>query len=219
MTTKNLFLKLLSAKSITPNDGGLIEFIEKYLDDYQTIRVDKNGVKNILLYKKFGEGKHLCFAGHLDVVPVGIGWDSDPFVPKEENGKIFARGTQDMKSGICAFLKAVKDTKKFNGTLSILLTSDEEGEAKHGTIEVLKHLKNIKFLPDFAVIAEPTCDSEFGDVIKIGRRGSINGKLTLNGIGGHAAYPYKAKNPIKKSFFTKQLSPTMNRRVVLIYRQ
>ena len=193
---KELFFKLLSFRSITPDDGGAIDFIKKYMDDFEAIRIDKNGVKNLFLYRNFGIGKHLCFAGHLDVVPPGDGWSSDPFVPVEKNGFIYARGAQDMKSGVCAFLKASKELKSFNGTLSILLTSDEEGDAKYGTVEVLKYLKERDFLPDFAVVAEPTCERVFGDTIKIGRRGSINGRLELYGKQGHAAYPKKATNPV-----------------------
>ncbi len=196
MDIEELFFKLLSFKSVTPDDDGAFDFIEKYMEEFEVVRVNKNGVKNLFLYRKFGEGEHLCFAGHIDVVPPGDGWSSDPFVPTEKNGYIYARGTQDMKSGVCAFLKACKECKNFKGILSILLTSDEEGDAFFGTIEVLKYLKDKDFLPDFAVVAEPTCDKIFGDTIKIGRRGSINGLLKLKGKQGHAAYPQKAINPI-----------------------
>ena len=196
MDIKELFFKLLGFKSITPDDGGALDFIEEYMSGFEALRVDKNGVKNLFLYKKFKDGKHLCFAGHVDVVPPGEGWRSDPFVPTEKDGYIYARGSQDMKSGVCAFLKACKEVKEFDGTLSILLTSDEEGDAKYGTVEVLKELKKRDFLPDFTVVAEPTSERVFGDTIKIGRRGSINGKLELFGKQGHAAYPKKATNPI-----------------------
>ena len=192
----DLFIKLLSAKSITPDDGGLMDFIEEYLSDFEAIRIDKNGVKNLFLTKKFGEGEHLCFAGHVDVVPPGDGWESDPFTPKIENGLIFARGAQDMKSGVAAFVEAIKESKEFNGRLSILLTSDEEGDAKYGTKIVLEYLKEKNLLPDFAVVAEPTCEEYFGDAIKIGRRGSINGVLKVFGKQGHAAYPSKSINVV-----------------------
>jgi len=198
MTINELFIKLLKFKSITPNDDGAMEFIKEYLNDFETIEINKNGVKNLFLYKKFSDGEHLCFAGHIDVVPAGDGWDTDPFEPTIKDDKIFARGTQDMKSGVAAFLYAAKHTKNFNGTLSILLTSDEEGEAKYGTIEVLKYLKEKNFLPDYSIVAEPTCEKEFGDAIKIGRRGSINGIIELFGKQGHAAYPEKSINPIHK---------------------
>lgn len=197
MELKELFFKLLSFKSITPDDDGAMDFIEDYMKDFQAVRVDKEGVKNLFLYKRFGDGEHLCFAGHIDVVPPGEGWSEDPFTPVEKGGFVYARGSQDMKSGVAAFLKACKDTKEFKGTLSILLTSDEEGDAYHGTIEVLKYLKEEDFLPDFTVVAEPTCEKAFGDTIKIGRRGSINGILKLYGKQGHAAYPEKSVNPIE----------------------
>ena len=192
----DLFLKLLSAKSITPDDGGLMDFIEEYLSDFEAIRVDRGGVKNLFLTKKFGDGEHLCFGGHVDVVPPGDGWESDPFTPKIEDGKIYARGAQDMKSGLAAFLCAIKETKEFNGRLSILLTSDEEGDAIYGTKIVLEELKKQNLLPDYAIVAEPTCEIIFGDAIKIGRRGSNNGVVRVFGKQGHAAYPAKAINAV-----------------------
>jgi succinyl-diaminopimelate desuccinylase len=104
-----------------------------------------------------------------------------------------------MKSGVAAFVQACKDIEHFEGTLSVLLTSDEEGEAKYGTQIMLEHLKEIGFLPDCCIVAEPTCETVFGDAIKIGRRGSINGVIEKHGMQGHAAYPEKATNPIHKS--------------------
>lgn len=196
MKTVELFKFMVGSKSQTPDDGGLLDFIQNYLDDFEAIRVDVEGVKNLFLYKKFAEGDHLCFAGHVDVVPAGEGWDSDPYIATERDGYIYGRGTQDMKSGIATFVQAIKDTKHFNGTLSLLLTSDEEGEGTYGTIEVLNYLKEKNMLPDFAVVAEPTCERVFGDAIKVGRRGSINGYITLRGKQGHAAYPEKSINPI-----------------------
>jgi succinyl-diaminopimelate desuccinylase len=192
----DLFLRLLSFKSVTPDDGGSLKFIEDYLDDFEATYINKGGVKNLFLTKRFGDGKHLCFAGHVDVVPAGDGWESNPFVPKIEYGYIYARGTQDMKSGVATFVQALKDTKEFDGRLSILLTSDEEGEAKYGTQIVLEYLKEIDMLPDSCIVAEPTCEFVFGDAIKVGRRGSINGVLTIHGKQGHAAYPEKAINPV-----------------------
>ncbi len=193
----DLFLKLLATKSVTPDDGGLLSYIENYLEDFEATWINEGGVKNLWLTKKFGEGKHLCFAGHVDVVPAGEGWDTNPFVPVIKDGYIYARGTQDMKSGVAAFVQAVRDMDDdFSGRLSLLLTSDEEGDGTYGTQIVLKHLKEINLLPDYCIIAEPTCEVEMGDAIKIGRRGSINGYLTLKGKQGHAAYPEKAINPI-----------------------
>ena len=192
----DLFIKLLSAESVTPDDAGLLDFIQDYLKDYEATRVDKNGVKNLFLTKKFGDGEHLCFAGHVDVVPAGEGWSSNPFVPKIEDGKIYARGAQDMKSGVAAFVQAMKETTEFRGRLSLLLTSDEEGDAFYGTKIVLEELKKQNLLPDYAIVAEPTCEELFGDAIKIGRRGSVNGVLKLKGKQGHAAYPAKSVNVV-----------------------
>jgi succinyl-diaminopimelate desuccinylase len=198
MTTIELFKKLLQFHSITPNDDGAFEFIKSYLPEFEVIEQHINETKNLFLYKKFGEGVHLNFAGHIDVVPPGEGWSSDPFDPEVEGDVIYARGTQDMKSGVAASLYALRHTNGFDGTLSILLTSDEEGDAKDGTIKMLEHLKEIDFLPDYSIVAEPTCEREFGDAIKVGRRGSINGIITVQGVQGHAAYPETTDNPINK---------------------
>lgn len=196
MQVLELFKKLVETKSETPNDGGLLDFIESYLPEFSAVRVDVEDVKNLFIYKKFGDGEHLCFAGHVDVVPAGDNWDTDPYELVEKDGYLFGRGTQDMKSGVAGFVQAVKDANSFNGTLSLLLTSDEEGDAFYGTIKVLEYLKETNQLPDAVIVAEPTCEENFGDAIKVGRRGSINGYLTLKGKQGHAAYPEKAINPI-----------------------
>lgn len=193
-----LFQKLLQYRSITPNDEGIYDFIEEYLgDSWEIIKLDINNVKNRFYYKKMGDlDEHLCFAGHIDVVPPGEGWSVDPFEAEIKDGIIMARGAQDMKSGVAAFLYACKNIKNFNGTLSILLTSDEEGDAIDGTVKVLEYLKEKNFLPTSAIVAEPTCEEIFGDAIKIGRRGSINGYFELQGKQGHAAYPEKSINPV-----------------------
>ncbi|MCD6432546.1 MAG: succinyl-diaminopimelate desuccinylase [Sulfurimonas sp.] len=196
MSLIELFKFFIESKSETPDDGGLLDFIETYLPDFKALRIDVEDVKNLFIYKKFGEGDHLCFAGHVDVVPAGKGWDTNPYEAIEKDGYIYGRGTQDMKSGVVAFLQAVKEVENFRGTLSLLLTSDEEGEAVNGTIKVLEYLKEKSMLPDSVVVAEPTCEERFGDAIKVGRRGSINGYITLKGKQGHAAYPEKAINPI-----------------------
>ncbi|WP_456433775.1 succinyl-diaminopimelate desuccinylase [Nitratifractor sp.] len=198
MTVIDLFLKLLSAPSVTPEDGRLLDFISGYLPGYTVRRIDEGGVKNLFMYRRFGEGPHLCFAGHVDVVPPGEGWHSDPFVPRIEEGAIYARGAQDMKSGVAAFVEAMRRSEHFGGTLSLLLTSDEEGEARYGTRIVLERLEREGMLPDYAIVAEPTCEERFGDAVKIGRRGSINGVLEIFGRQGHAAYPEKALNPVHR---------------------
>ncbi len=196
MKILELFTYMVSQKSITPDDGGLLDFIEQYLPGFTAVRIDIEDVKNLFIYKKFSEGEHLCFAGHVDVVPAGEGWETPPFEATYKDGYIYGRGTQDMKSGVAAFTQAVKEAENFQGTLSLLLTSDEEGDAYYGTVKVLEYLKEKKMLPDAVVVAEPTCEKCFGDAIKVGRRGSINGYITLKGKQGHAAYPEKAINPI-----------------------
>lgn len=196
MEVVEILKELLKFKSITPDDDGAMNFINMFMDGFDADFVDVNGIKNLILTKKFGDGVHLCFAGHIDVVPAGDGWDSDPFEPELKDGFVYARGAQDMKSGVAAFLCACKDATKFNGTLSIILTSDEEGDGIYGTLEALKFLKSRGNLPDFSLVAEPTSSSTFGDTIKIGRRGSVNGVVTINGVQGHAAYPEKCVNPV-----------------------
>lgn len=196
MDVIGLFKYLIESPTLTPEECGIYDFLENYLDGYTFIRIDKEGVKNLFAYRRFGEGDHLCFAGHVDVVPPGDGWNTDPFQAIEDNGYIYGRGAQDMKSGVAAFVQALKNVQKFEGTLSLLLTSDEEGPAKFGTVEVLKYLKEHNLLPNAVIVAEPTCETRFGDAIKVGRRGSINGVIEITGKQGHAAYPEKALNPV-----------------------
>lgn len=189
---------MIERKSETPDDGGALSWISEYLEGYTSLVINREEVQNLFIYKKFGDGEHLCFAGHVDVVPAGEGWDSDPYTAIEKDGYIYGRGAQDMKSGLSAFIQAVHDTKEFTGTLSLLLTSDEEGPAKNGTVKVLEVLKEKGLLPDACIVAEPTCEKVFGDAMKVGRRGSINGVIEKIGKQGHAAYPEKATNPIHK---------------------
>ncbi|MCI5968651.1 succinyl-diaminopimelate desuccinylase [Helicobacter sp.] len=212
--------QLITYPSITPKECGIYAFIRGILQEFKVLEFHKNGVKNVFLYKDFCEREvkgenveskkleskrtkstHLCFAGHIDVVPPGEGWESEPFVPLEKDGFIYGRGAQDMKGGVAAFISAIKEFvdsgARFNGILSVLLTSDEEGEAVFGTKHALNALKKLDLLPCVAVVAEPTCVEKFGDMIKVGRRGSINGKLIIQGKQGHAAYPSKCINPVE----------------------
>lgn len=199
MEVIELLKELLKFKSITPDDDGAMNYITLFMNEFDAKLLEVNGVKNLILTKKFGDGAHLCFAGHIDVVPPGQGWSSDPFEPVDKDGYIYARGTQDMKSGVAAMLQACKDASEFNGTLSLIITSDEEGDGIYGTKEALKYLQEIGELPEFAVVAEPTSFNKIGDMIKIGRRGSINGVITIKGVQGHAAYPSKCINPIHQA--------------------
>ena len=197
MDAKSLLNELLRFKSLTPKDDGALNFIALELDEFEAFFIEKEGVKNLLLTKKFAQmGEHLAFAGHIDVVPAGDGWDTPPFKPIQKGDFIYARGAADMKSGLAAFITAAQNAEFKGSRLSLIITSDEEGEAKFGTLEVLKFMQEKGLLPDFAVVAEPTCESIFGDTIKIGRRGSINAKLVIKGKQGHAAYPEKCLNPV-----------------------
>lgn len=200
--------KLIEFKSITPKDDGAMKFLSQLLimQGFQCkiLRFgEKNKVNNLYASFKGGNGPNICFAGHTDVVPAGIRseWKTDPFKPKIINGKIFGRGASDMKGAVAAFLFAglnhINAFPKFNGTISYLITGDEEGEAEYGTKRVLSWLREKKEKIDFCIVGEPTNPNFVGEMIKNGRRGSLNGEIEVFGIQGHVAYPEKAKNPIK----------------------
>ena len=199
--------ELIRFPSITPTDAGVMGHLEKKLKSlgFKTkvlTFAEKNTkpVKN--LYARLGtKSPNLCFAGHLDVVPPGNlkDWTINPFRPSIKKGHLIGRGANDMKSSIAAFVSAVSkyiSEKKPNGSISLLITGDEEGVAINGTKKVVDYLKKKKEKIDFCIVGEPTNPSKLGEMIKIGRRGSMNGKLTINGVQGHVAYPHRAKNPV-----------------------
>lgn len=298
--------QLIAYPTITPQECGIYAYIKDILSDFEALEFEKEGVKNLFLYKDLSAGNaesqthnhtqtqnatsavldyglprdssdslamtqkqdssdsistkthenksnfsnaesqnkesqkpHLCFAGHIDVVPPGEGWASEPFSPTIKEGFLYGRGAQDMKAGVAAFVCAIREfvdclesqnlqtstkganvesqraqdskesqkiqipqscdstsSQNFNGILSVLLTSDEEGAAIFGTKYTLECLKERDLLPDFAIVAEPTSVEKFGDMIKVGRRGSINGILKVFGQQGHVAYPKKCLNPV-----------------------
>lgn len=298
--------QLIAYPTITPQECGIYAYIKEILSDFEALEFEKEGVKNLFLYKDLSAGNaesqthnhtqtqnatsavldyglprdssdslamtqkrdfsdsistkahenksnfsnaesqnkksqkpHLCFAGHIDVVPPGEGWASEPFSPTIKEGFLYGRGAQDMKAGVAAFVCAIREfvnclesqnlqtstkganvesqrvqdskesqkvqipqscdstsSQNFNGILSVLLTSDEEGAAIFGTKYTLECLKERDLLPDFAIVAEPTSVERFGDMIKVGRRGSINGILKIFGQQGHVAYPKKCLNPV-----------------------
>nr|WP_026943731.1 succinyl-diaminopimelate desuccinylase [Helicobacter rodentium] len=298
--------QLIAYPTITPQECGIYAYIKEILSDFEALEFEKEGVKNLFLYKDLSAGNaesqthnhtqtqnatsavldyglprdsseslamtqkrdssdsistkahenksnfsnaesqnkksqkpHLCFAGHIDVVPPGEGWASEPFNPTIKEGFLYGRGAQDMKAGVAAFVCAIREfvdclesqnlqistkganvesqraqdskefqkvqipqscdftsSQNFNGILSVLLTSDEEGAAIFGTKYTLECLKERDLLPDFAIVAEPTSVERFGDMIKVGRRGSINGILKIFGQQGHVAYPKKCLNPV-----------------------
>ena len=198
---------LIRFKSITPNSAGSLEFIQKILKknkfNCHLLEFGNKKIKNLYAEIKGGDGPNLCFAGHTDVVPAGNlkDWTSNPFKPTIKNGVLYGRGASDMKTAIAAFiyssLEFLSNCKnKFNGSLSFLLTADEEGEADFGTKSMVNWLKRNHHKIDLCLVGEPTNPNYLGEMIKVGRRGSLNGEIIVKGIQGHVAYPEKCKNPI-----------------------
>ena len=199
--------ELIRFPSVTPVDAGIMSFLEKKLKQlgFKTKVLEfreKNSkpVKN--LYAKLGnKSPNFCYAGHLDVVPAGNlkDWTVNPFKPSIKKGHLIGRGANDMKSSIAAFVSAisnfVENYADFKGSISLLITGDEEGAAINGTKKVVEYLKKRKEKIDFCLVGEPTNPSKLGEMIKIGRRGSMNGRLTITGVQGHVAYPHRANNP------------------------
>ncbi len=199
--------ELIKFPSITPTDAGVIKFLERKLKKlgFKTKVLEfkeKNfkPVKN--LYARLGsKGPNFCYAGHLDVVPPGSikDWTINPFKPSIKKGYLIGRGANDMKSSIAAFVTAVSiflnNNKKFNGSVSLLITGDEEGDAVNGTKKVVEYLKKRREKINFCLVGEPTNPNKLGEMIKIGRRGSLTGKLKIFGQQGHVAYPHRANNP------------------------
>ena len=198
---------LIKFPSITPRDAGAINFLSKQLKtlgfDCKILEFkDKKSkpIKN--LYARFGKKKpNLCYAGHTDVVPPGNikDWTVNPFKPSVKKNHLIGRGANDMKSSIACFVSAVnKFLKKgeFNGSISFLITGDEEGLAINGTKKVVDYLKKRKEKIDFCIVGEPTNPNKLGEMIKIGRRGSLTGKIEITGTQGHVAYPHLSNNPI-----------------------
>ena len=201
--TLELAKTLIAKASITPDDNGCQELLADRLKplgfDIETIH--QNGVTNFYA-RKGKESPLVVFAGHTDVVPPGPLdlWDSDPFVPTEKDGKLFGRGAADMKSSLADFITSIEDfleqSPTHQGSIGLLITSDEEGVATDGTVRIVEMLKKRNEIIDYCIVGEPTSNNKFGDTIKNGRRGSLSAKLTVKGIQGHIAYPEKVKNPI-----------------------
>lgn len=198
-----LLADLVACPSVTPETAGAFDVLERVLVPmgFAVTRLTFDGdgsypVENLFATRGQG-GRHLLFAGHTDVVPPGDRslWHTDPFLPEIRDGRIFGRGTADMKSGVAAFVAACA-TAPNHGTISLAITSDEEADAVNGTEKLLQWAaaKGQRF--DFAIVGEPSATAVLGDSIKIGRRGSLNGKLVVTGIQGHVAYPDKARNPL-----------------------
>ena len=199
--------KLIRYPSITPIDAGVMKFLEKKLRKLgfktKILEFQEKNTKPVKnLYARLGtKGPNFCYAGHLDVVPAGNlkDWTVNPFRPSIKKGHLIGRGANDMKSSIAAFVSAVSiflsKNKKFNGSISLLITGDEEGDAVNGTKKVVEYLKRKKEKINFCLVGEPTNPNKLGEMIKIGRRGSLTGKLTIFGLQGHVAYPHRANNP------------------------
>ena len=199
--------ELIKFPSVTPVDAGIMKFLEKKLKTLgfktkilEFREKDSQPVKN--LYARLGnKGPNFCYAGHVDVVPAGNlkNWTVNPFKPSIKKGHLIGRGANDMKSSIASFVSAVSNfvsnNRKFNGSISLLITGDEEGVAINGTKKVVDYLKKKKEKIDFCLVGEPTNPNKLGEMIKIGRRGSMTGKLSIIGIQGHVAYPQRANNP------------------------
>jgi succinyl-diaminopimelate desuccinylase len=188
--------------SITPKDAGAINLLAKNLRSlgFKCQTINFKNVKN--LYAKLGKSSpNFCFAGHTDVVPPGnvSDWNNNPFKPVVKNNKLIGRGANDMKASIACFVSAVSKfksrNKKFKGSISLLITGDEEGMAINGTKRVVEHLKKKREKINFCLVGEPTNPNKLGEMIKIGRRGSITGRLAITGVQGHVAYPHRANNP------------------------
>jgi succinyl-diaminopimelate desuccinylase len=188
---------LIRRPSVTPADAGALDVLQAALEGlgFACRRLPFGEVDN--LYARLGDdGPNFCFAGHTDVVPPGEGWRHAPFQGVIENGTLYGRGAADMKSAIAAFVAAAARVGKVNGSISLLITGDEEGVGLDGTQKVLGWLKENGEKLDHCLVGEPTATARAGDTIKIGRRGSLNVELTAAGIQGHVGYPARAKNPI-----------------------
>ena len=199
--------ELIKFPSITPVDAGVMKFLEKKLRrlGFKTkiLEFKEKGLQPVKnLYARLGsKGSNFMFAGHVDIVPPGniTDWTVNPFKPSIKKGYLIGRGANDMKSSIAAFISAVSyflsKNKKFNGSISLLITGDEEGDAVNGTKKVVEYLKKRKEKVNFCLVGEPTNPNKLGEMIKIGRRGSLTGTLIINGAQGHVAYPQRANNP------------------------
>ena len=199
--------ELIKFPSVTPTDAGVMKFLEKKLKKLgfktKILEFKEKGFKPVKnLYARLGNKRpNLCYAGHLDVVPPGNikDWTINPFRPTVKKGHLIGRGANDMKSSIAAFVSAVSTflskNRNFNGSISFLITGDEEGDAVNGTKKVVEYLKKRKEEINFCLVGEPTNPNKLGEMIKIGRRGSMTGKLTIFGLQGHVAYPHMANNP------------------------
>jgi succinyl-diaminopimelate desuccinylase len=195
---------LIACPSVTPARGAVFDVMEAALlplgfevHRFTAGEAPDGPVENMFATRGSGS-PHFAFAGHLDVVPPGDGWQGDAFEPQIRGGLLYGRGAVDMKGGIAAFVAACSDTSGHPGTLSLIITGDEEGPATYGTPALMAWMEERWIGPDMIVIGEPTSEARLGDVVKIGRRGSVNMWIEIPGVQGHVAYPHRADNPITK---------------------
>lgn len=198
--------KLIACPSVTPARGEVFAVLESLLlplgftvDRFVTGEAPDGPVENLIAWRTTGAGPHFAFAGHLDVVPPGNGWTSDPFTPDIRGDLLHGRGAVDMKGAIAAFVAALADIPgDLPGTISLIITGDEEGPAVYGTLALMERMAAHGLRPDLCLVGEPTSSQRLGDVIKIGRRGSVNMWIKVDGVQGHVAYPHLADNPIPR---------------------
>ena len=201
--------RLIACESVTPATGAVFDALEDMLvplgftvERFMSGEDDTNPahgapVENLFAIRA-ASGGHFAFAGHVDVVPPGNGWTSDPFVPEIKGDLLHGRGAVDMKGSIAAFVAALHDIPKDAGTISLIITGDEEGPAIHGTRALITHMQARGSIPDYCLVGEPTSVNRLGDMMKIGRRGSVNMWISVAGTQGHVAYPHLADNPIPR---------------------
>lgn len=198
--------RLIACPSVTPATGAVFDALGAMLaplgftvDRFIVGEAPDGPVENLLAWRTTGAGPHLAFAGHLDVVPPGAGWTSDPFAPELRGDLLYGRGAVDMKGSIAAFVAALGVLPDdLPGTISLIITGDEEGPATFGTLALMDRMAAKELRPDLCIVGEPTSSARLGDVMKIGRRGSVNMWINVAGTQGHVAYPHLADNPIPR---------------------
>jgi succinyl-diaminopimelate desuccinylase len=195
---------LIAAESVTPARGAVFDVLEGALrplgfviDRFTCGEAPDGPVENLVAVRGTG-GRHLAFAGHVDVVPAGEGWTAGPFSGEERGGLVYGRGAVDMKGAVAAFVAACAEVPADAGTVSLLITGDEEGPAVFGTRAIIDRMAERGLAPDLCLVGEPTSTNRLGDMIKIGRRGSVNIWIEVTGRQGHVAYPHLADNPIPR---------------------